>query len=149
MNTMSIQLMAATAENVSTQSMEITGMMDTFLIVTFIGYGIYAIYSCLAQRASACVLENKIICPSGCDPKKCRDAKAFLQFMLPKTLILGVALLALGGLLLVDLLFMKSEAWMTLLLIALPLAVCAWYVWEQNKAVRLFWNGRREPGWRR
>ena len=35
------------------------------------------------------------------------------------------------------------------LLIALPLAVCAWYVREQNKAVHLFWNGKREPGWRR
>ena len=72
-----------------------------------------------------------------------------MQFMLPKTLILGVALLALGGLLLVDHLLMKSEVWMTLLLIALPLAVCAWYVREQNKAVHLFWNGKREPGWRR
>ena len=146
---MSLQLMAAAAANFSTQSIDITGMMDTFLIVAFIGYGIYAIYSCVAQHASTYVLENKIICPSGCDPKKCRDAKAFLQFMLPKTLILGVALLALGGLLLVDHLLMKSEVWMTLLLIALPLAVCAWYVREQNKAVHLFWNGKREPGWRR
>ncbi len=120
-------------------SLDMTGMMDILLIVSFIGCGIYSIYSYFIQRQKSVLLENKIICPNNCEPKKCKDAKEFLQFILPRTLILGIGLVVFGGLFVLDHFFGNNNSIVTLLLVILPTTLFIWYVVVQQKAAKRFW----------
>lgn len=146
---MTINLLNAAAASAPAASMDLTGMMDVFLIVAYIGCGLYGLFSWFLQRGSKAVLENRIICPNGCAPKRCRDPQAFLAFILPRVLILSLGLLVLGGVLVLDHFLGGWNAWLTIALMALPLALFFWYVHEQQKAVDRFWNGSRDPTVRR
>lgn len=120
-------------------TMDTTSMMDMMLVVMYIGCGLYSLYSYYMQRKSKVILANKVMCPNGYDPQKCVDVQAFLQFMMPRLLVFGIALVLFGGLFVLDHYFGKNNAWLTVVLIFLPLVFLAWYVLQQRKAAKRFW----------
>lgn len=133
-------LAGVTAETTATaETMDMTSMMDVLLIVMFIGCGIYSIYSYMIQRKSRKLLANKIICPGNCEAKKCKEPEAFLTFILPKTLTLGIGLLVFGALFVLDHFFGGNNLLVTILLMVLPTALFFWYVAMQRKAAERFW----------
>lgn len=121
------------------KGMDMTGMMDIMLVVMFIGCGLYGIYSYFMQRKETAVLANKMICPSNCEPKKCRQPKAFLQFILPRVLGFGIGLVVFGALFILDHMYGNNSPWLTLVLMVLPILLLVWYVREQHRAVKRFW----------
>lgn len=139
MSILTILAEVTTATAGAENSLDMTSMMDVLLIAMFIGCGIYSIYSYFLQRKSSVLLANKIICPSNCEPKKCKQPEAFMKFILPKTLGFGIALVLFGGLFVLDHFFGGNSPWLTILLVILPTALFFWYVAMLHRAAERYW----------
>lgn len=138
---MTLNALTQAAATVSTSGAEsMTDMMDILLMITFIAGGIYCIYTFITQRGKAMVPENKIICPSNSDPSKCRHPKEFMQYMLPRTLVLGIGLVIFGLIFVIERSVGGYHPWLAVLLMVLPLSLLAWFVVAQRKAVKLYWK---------
>ncbi len=118
--------------------MQLDGMMDIMLAVMFFGVGVYTLISYMAQRKTTTLLDNKIICPGGCEMSRCKDVQGFLRFMMPRTLILATGLMVFSAAVALQMLYCNSPL-LTVLLTVLPLMLFAWYVMEQRKAAARYW----------
>ena len=130
---------AVATVNTTVDTLGATSMMDILLIAMFIGSGVYLIYSYIIQRRTNTLLANKMICPGSCDVQKCLKPEEFIKFILPRALILGIALLIFGGLFILEHFYGSGDALINIVLMILPLAMFGWYVHEQRKAIKLFW----------
>ncbi len=128
-----------TAPNQTPNSMAMPDMMDMMVAITYFCFGVYCLSSYFLLRKRKVLVANKILYPRDCDPARCRKPEAFISFILPRVLLLGVVLVLFGGLFLLDHFVGTGSPWLTLVTIFLPLAFFAWYVREQRKATQRFW----------
>lgn len=125
--------------------------MDFFslmLLILQIGCGVYCIYTWLRLRKEWRLFDNKIMLPGNCSVKDCVDEDGFLEFIVPKMLFFGLALIVLGLLYLPGILFYSGldlglpQLMLTILNYALPVLSVGAFVWflvMQRKAAQLFW----------
>ena len=63
-----------------------------------------------------------------------------IDFIIPRAIILGSALLLMGILLGLNIFLFKLDAmWVDIVMMVLPIGVFAWYIVSQRKAAKLFW----------
>lgn len=116
--------------------MDQSGFDMIFNIITM-GYGIYAIYTWFQLRAGA-LFSNPLLIPKDLSPKHCLDEAAYVAYIRPRTLILGVIAALSGAVGMADQSagFLKSWSaavglseltFRLALLVVLPLAVVIWY----------------------
>lgn len=118
--------------------MQLDRMMDIMLVVMFFGVGVYTLVSYVAQRKASTLIDNKIICPGGCEMSRCKDPEGFLRFIMPKTLVLGLGLIVLSAAIALQMMY-GGSALITVLLTVLPLVLFIWYVIAQRKAAGRYW----------
>lgn len=122
-------------------------LFSILLLVTLIGCGGYCVYIWLHLRREWMLTDNRIMLPGGCTVADCKDPDGFLEFMAPKMLIFGIAMIVAGllylpGILHTSGMFAWPELVFTILNIALPVLVFGlflWYILVQHKAAKLFW----------
>lgn len=141
-------LLTAAEETVTEAAQENTadlsgmsGLLDTLLIVMVIGCGIYALYTAIRLRRTYMLFPNKFLYPGNCGPDDCVDEDGFIDYILPRMTILGIAMLVIGALLVVNVYVLKvSGLWVDLATIIVPFGCFVWYIIVQRKAAKLFWG---------
>lgn len=61
-------------------------IVDVLVLV----FGVYILYNCWKLRRAGCLIESKLLYPSGCSADNCRDAEGFYAYILPRYFILGL-----------------------------------------------------------
>lgn len=146
MNFLKIFLTEATeaaAEAATQQGGALNGMvdmLDSLMLIMLFGFGIYGLYSAIRLRKEQLLFPNKFLYPGNCDPAACLDPGEFIDYITPRAMILGVALILLGGLLALNSFVLHIDSWIIdLCMIVMPLAVIIWYCVVQRKAAKSFW----------
>lgn len=115
-------------------------MLDSLMLIMLFGFGIYGLYSAIRLRKEQLLFPNKFLYPGNCDPAACLDPGEFIDFIIPRALILSVALILLGGLLALNSFVLHIDSWLIDLgMIVMPVAVIVWYCFVQRKAAKNFW----------
>lgn len=115
-------------------------MLDSLMLIMLFGFGIYGLYSAIRLRKEQLLFPNKFLYPGNCDPAACLDPGEFIDYIVPRALILSVALILLGGLLALNIFVLHIDSWlMDLGMIVMPVAVIVWYCVVQRKAAKHFW----------
>ena len=120
--------------------MEMMGMMDMILMVSFFGGGFYCFYTYYIQSKSKEVLDNKISCPTDCKGKDCLDPEMFIKFIQPKVLIFGIGLLVFGGINLYVYVTKTKDMFINIITVVLPLLLLLWYAMCVYNARKRFWK---------
>ena len=115
-------------------------MLDSLMLIMLFGFGIYGLYSAIRLRKEQLIFPNKFLYPGNCDPAACLDPGEFIDFIIPRALILSAALILLGGLLALNSFVLHIDSWLIDLgMIVMPVAVIVWYCFVQRKAAKNFW----------
>lgn len=115
-------------------------MLDSLMLIMLFGFGIYGLYSAIRLRKEQLLFPNKFLYPGNCDPAACLDPGEFIDFIIPRALILSVALILLGGLLALNSFVLHIDSWLIDLgMIVMPVAVIVWYCFVQRKAAKNYW----------
>lgn len=131
---------AEVAENTASTA-DLSGMLDVLLVVMVIGCGVYALYTAIRLRRTFMLFPNKFLYPGNCGPDDCVDEDGFIDFILPRMTILGVALLVIGALLVLNTyVWGLSGLVLDLATIIVPCGCFFWYILVQRKAAKLFWG---------
>lgn len=118
-----------------------TTMLDTLLIVMLIACGIYCIYTYIKIRKTCLLSPNRVLYPGNCKPEDCIDVDGFMDFMLPRVLILGILLVLSGAFLGYMLKVVKYESiGLNVAYMVVPIVFFVWYVIAQRKAAKEFWG---------
>ncbi|MGM9553871.1 MAG: hypothetical protein ACI3V2_06155 [Faecousia sp.] len=115
-------------------------MLDSLMLIMLFGFGIYGLYSAIRLRKEQLLFPNKFLYPGNCDPAACLDPGEFIDYIIPRALILSVALILLGGLLALNSFVLHIDSWLIDLgMIVMPVAVIVWYCFVQRKAAKNYW----------
>lgn len=115
-------------------------MLDSLMLIMLFGFGIYGLYSAIRLRKEQLLFPNKFLYPGNCDPAACLDPGEFIDYIVPRALILSVALILLGGLLALNIFVLHIDSWLIDLgMIVMPVAVIVWFCVVQRKAAKHFW----------
>ena len=135
---------ATEATEAADQANVMTGMLDMFdvlMLVMLIGFGVYGLYSAIRLRREQLLFPNKFLYPGGCAPEECLDPGEFIDFIVPRTIILSVLLIVMGSLFALNTFVIKIESfYATLAWIVVPIAVLGWFgIFVHRKAAKRFW----------
>ena len=115
-------------------------MLDMLMLLMLFGFGIYGLYSAIRLRKEQMLFPNKFLYPGNCDPAACLDPGEFIDYIIPRALILSVALILLGGLFALNVFALHINSWIIdLCMIVMPVAVIIWYCVVQRKAAKNYW----------
>ena len=114
--------------------------MDILMLVLLLGFGAYILYTVFRLNKEQMLFDSKILYPGDCRPEDCTDEGGFIDFIIPRAAILGIALVLMGVLLGLNMLLIKLDAlWLDIVMMVVPVSVFAWYIVIQRKAAKLFW----------
>ncbi|MBO2527229.1 MAG: hypothetical protein CW335_03495 [Clostridiales bacterium] len=119
---------------------DMSGMLGLILLVLLYGSGIYALYTYFRLHRTCELFPNKFMYPGNCTPDKCIDVDGFIDYIEPRLLLLGVAMIICGIAYFVYAMILKANLiWADILSIVLPAGIFAWYMLVQRKASREYW----------
>lgn len=135
------ETIADAAENAENLGMDLTGMMDYLMMVLLFGLGLYMIYTIIKLKRECILFDSKILYPGGCNKDDCVDPDGFIDYISPRMLISGIALILCGAL-------TAAVKWIpgfgnkvtSILELVLPLFVVVWYVFISKKAAKTYWG---------
>lgn len=136
------ETVAEAVEDSSTGDMSgLSEMLDVLLVVMVFGCGIYALYTAIRLRRTFLLFPNKFLYPGTCSHDDCADEDGFIDYILPRITILGIAMMVIGALLVLNTyVFGASGLWVELATIFVPFGCFLWYMFVQRKAAKLFWG---------
>ena len=118
----------------------ISSTMALILIALLFGSGIYALYTYFRLRKTYELFSNKFMYPGNCATDNCVDPDGFIDYMLPRLLLLGIVMVLFGIAYTFYCVMMQPG---TLLLdivsLIIPIGIFVWYMLVQRKASREFW----------
>ena len=116
-------------------------MLDIFMLAILVGAGIYALYCAIRLRRTYLLFPCKMLYPGNCSHTDCLDEEGFIHYIFPRILILGIALLVLGGAFAVCRYVLKLDSLIfNICSMVLPLAVLGWYIVVQRKCAAAYWD---------
>ena len=139
---------ATTATEAATQAQQaaaaggdgLNSMLNMLLLAMMLGVGIYCIYTFIRLRKQCELFPNKFLYPGDCKPEECVDVDGFINYILPRMLIFGIAMLLCGGAYgLLVMVWEINHIAINIGSMVLPLAIFGWYIYVQRKAAKLFW----------
>ncbi len=128
---------AQAAETNSLQSM--SEMLNVLLLVMLLGFGAYGIYTYIRLRRTYEMFPNKFMYPGNCKPEECLDPDGFLDYIMPRVLILSVLMLVCGLAYGVYYVMKLDLFWVDIASMVVPVAILIWYAVAQRKASKLYW----------
>ena len=118
----------------------IDSLLELTLIIMLTASGVYAIYTVIRLRATMYLFPNRFLYPSNCKPEDCTDESGFIDYILPRLTIFGVACLLLGIFLILVWIvkLFPLPTWFDYAVPFLGLFFFGWYIWIQNKVYKLY-----------
>ena len=118
----------------------IDNLLEMFLILMLVGSGVYALYTVIRLKATLYLFPNRFLYPSNCKPEDCTDVPGFIEYILPRLTIFGIACLLLGIFLILVWIvgIFPLPTWFDYTVPFIGLAFFGWYIWIQNKVYKLF-----------
>ena len=117
-------------------------LLDLIMAILLLGTGIYCIYTSIRVRREYTFFENKVLLPGGCEPNACTDPDAFFDYIAPRLVIFGIALIFCAALDLLVLFLVRRNfvgGWLYWAQLVVPFVFFGWYIYLQRKAGKLFW----------
>ena len=128
------------AQQATSSFMDMVDMLDMLMLVMLLGFGVYALYTAFRLNKEQMLMPNRVLYPGDCKPEDCVEVGEFIDFILPRVIILGAALLVMGIALGLNMFLFKIDSlWIDISMMVLPLGVFVWYIISQRKAAKLFW----------
>lgn len=113
------------------------------ILILLLGSGGYAVYLWIRLRREWYLIDNKFLLPGNCTAADCKDPDGFLEYISPKLLIFGIALIVFGLLYLPGFFNAPMPALLAdILNIAMPVlgfGIFVCFIILQAKAAKLFW----------
>lgn len=117
-------------------------LLDLIMAILLLGTGIYCIYTSIRVRREYTFFENKVLLPGGCEPNACTDPDGFFDYIAPRLVIFGIALIFCAALDLLVLFLVRRNlvgGWLYWVQLVVPFGFFGWYIYLQRKASKLFW----------
>ena len=117
-------------------------LLDLIMAILLLGTGIYCIYTSIRVRRECTFFENKVLLPGGCEPNACTDPDGFFDYIAPRLVIFGIALIFCAALDLLVLFLVRRNfvgGWLYWVQLVVPFGCFGWYIYLQRKAGKLFW----------
>ena len=117
-------------------------LLDLLMALLLLGTGIYCIYTAIRVRRECGFFDNKMLLPGNCKPEDCTDPEGFFDFIFPRMLIFGIAMILSAALDAAVLWIVRRELaglWLYWVQLVVPFGCFAWYMVLQRKAAKQFW----------
>lgn len=111
--------------------------MFVFLDIIVLGCGFYILYAYYLMKVKGEVKENLLLSPAT-PIKRCKDKGAYIAYMGPRLLSVGIGALVCGGLGVVNDYTNFMGSWYLLLTLAF-LVLVVWFAMAIKKAAKKFW----------
>ena len=76
---------------------QLTNILDWFMIVLLPAVALYLFYTVFRLRRDRVLFDNKLLYPGGCTKDDCLDPDGFIDYILPRLIIIGAAFLLCGA----------------------------------------------------
>ena len=76
---------------------QLTNILDWVMIVLLPAVALYLFYTVFRLRRDRVLFDNKLLYPGGCTKDDCRDPDGFIDYILPRLIIIGAAFLLCGA----------------------------------------------------
>lgn len=116
----------------------VTSIINLLLLAFLLGFAVYGIYGAVRLRRTGQLFPHKILYPGNCRPEKCTDVSGFIDYIVPRLLLLSGLFLAMAGVYAVNAYVLLIE-WLDYVLMLLPVLAIVWYLFVQNRAAFLYW----------
>lgn len=117
-------------------------LLDLIMAILLLGTGIYCIYTSIRVRREYTFFENKVLLPGGCEAANCTDPNGFFDYIAPRLVLFGIALIFCAALDLLVLFLVRRNfvgGWLYWAQLVVPFGCFGWYIYLQRKAGKLFW----------
>ena len=117
-------------------------LLDLLMAVLLLGTGLYCIYTAIRVRRECDFFENKMLLPGNCKPEECTDPEGFFDFIFPRILLFGVAMILCAVLDFGSLCAVRSGLvgiWLYWVQLIVPFGCFAWFIILQRSAAKRFW----------
>ncbi|MBQ3356793.1 MAG: hypothetical protein IJG45_06735 [Oscillospiraceae bacterium] len=131
---------AATEAAAQGNPLAVDGMLSLILLIMLYGCGIYALYTYFRLRRTCMLFPNKFLYPGGCTAETCVDVDGFIDFVEPRLLLLGIAMIVCGLAYFYYSMILKANfLWADIAALVIPTGVMVWYMFAQRRASKEFW----------
>ena len=117
--------------------------MDNSFLIIFdlisIGCGGYILYTYLKLHMAGRLFPNSLLVPTGKSPKDCLDSEAYIRYIKPKMLIIGILVTLFGLVSLLTEYLSFFSANVSLILTGVIFVCIIWYGICSGKANRTYW----------
>ena len=76
---------------------QLTNLLDWVMIVLLPAVALYLFYTVFRLRRDRVLFDNKLLYPGGCTKDDCIDPDGFIDYILPRLIIIGAAFLLCGA----------------------------------------------------
>lgn len=116
-----------------------TNSFDLFFNLITLCCGAYCLYLWFQLRRQGLNMPKCPLVPTDQTPSDCMDPEAYVAYMQPRMLVLGVVVLVTSVLGLLTGTVLPYTMWMQIVVIVLPLAVLVWFCICFTKARKEYW----------
>ena len=111
------------------------------MIVLLPAVALYLFYTVFRLRRDRVLFDNKLLYPGGCTKDDCLDPDGFIDYILPRLIIIGVAFLLCGAFTALVVFVPAMDTLVcNILEIVFPIAAIAWYSFVSRHAAREYWG---------
>lgn len=120
---------------------QLTNILDWFMIVLLPAVALYLFYTVFRLRRDRVLFDNKLLYPGGCTKDDCLDPDGFIDYILPRLIIIGAAFLLCGAFTVLVVFIPAMDTLVcNILEIVFPIAAIAWYSFVSRHAAREYWG---------
>lgn len=120
---------------------QLTNILDWFMIVLLPAVALYLFYTVFRLRRDRVLFDNKLLYPGGCTKDDCLDPDGFVDYILPRLIIIGTAFLLCGAFTALVVFIPAMDTLVcNILEIVFPIAAIAWYSFVSRHAAREYWG---------
>ena len=115
--------------------------LDWVMIVLLPAVALYLFYTVFRLRRDRVLFDNKLLYPGGCTKDDCLDPDGFIDYILPRLIIIGAAFLLCGAFTALVVFIPAMDTLVcNILEIVFPIAAIAWYSFVSRHAAREYWG---------
>ncbi len=115
--------------------------LDLVLLAMLVLVAVYGIYTVIRLKREYMLFPNKFLYPTGCTAENCLDEGGYIDYIIPRLLILSIACLVMAIAYGIKVYVFPdvNNLVIELATIILPFGTLLWYALIQNKVSKTFW----------
>ena len=115
--------------------------LDLVLLAMLVLVAVYGIYTVIRLKREYMLFPNKFLYPTGCTAETCLDEGGYIDYIIPRLLILSIACLVMAIAYGIKIyVFPEVNSFvLELATFLMPFGTLLWYAFVQNKVAKTFW----------